>query len=236
MKNLFFLVLACLLCGCGQYSVRNIDKPPPEDYETWTKDNQTELEIKKSLLECGAIAPSTLGWPYKDAFEKIGVSDHDEQMNNYFLTNKCMENAGYRRKFGMRSSQEGCSDLSFPERKKYPACQIDAEIPTPSVERRLNSWYCKVKSDYKYCLEHALAPKLCSREKVLNPPPECLPPGQEYQSSAVENQPEQKRDTRIYEQVNEYPEKSLQLQQEMQRDSNRQMDNLLRNTVPKVSR
>lgn len=177
MRKLLHLILVSSLSGCGQYSVRNIDKPPPEDYEIWQKGNESALQIKKALLECGAIAPSTLGWPYKQAYEKIGISSHAEQMDNYFQTSKCMENAGYIKKWDMRSSQEGCDDPSFPERKKYPACQRDAAIQNPSVETRLTSWYCKVKNDYKYCLKHSLAPQLCSPDRIANPPPECLAPG-----------------------------------------------------------
>ncbi|MDX1750018.1 MAG: hypothetical protein R3271_06840 [Methylophaga sp.] len=175
MKKILILVLAFLFNGCSQYSLHNIDKPPPEDYEIWTKKNESILQIKKSLLNCGAIAPTTLGWPHEEAYIKLGLTSHHEQMNHYFLTSKCMENAGYEKRWGMRSAQEGCNDASFPERKNYPACQPDAVVPTPSVKRRLNGWYCKVKSDYDYCLTHALAPQLCSREKTKNPPPECLP-------------------------------------------------------------
>ena len=177
MKNSYLLIIACLLFGCTQYSLRNIDQPPPEDYELWKKNDQTELQIKKTLLECGAIAPSTLGWPYEDALLELGISTYDQRMNHYYLTSKCMENAGYKKKWSVRSAQEGCDDPSFPERKDYPACQPNAKIPAPNTQRRLDSWYCKVKSDYEYCLAHALAPNLCSPEKVKNPPPECLPPG-----------------------------------------------------------
>lgn len=179
VKTLLYLILIGSFSGCGQYSVRNIDKSPPEDYEIWQKGNESALQIKKSLLECGAIAPSTLGWPYEKAYEKLGISSYDQQMNYYFQTSKCMEKAGYIKKWGMRSTEEGCNDPSFPERKKYPACQPGAAIPTPSIERRLSSWYCKVKSDYGYCLEHALAPQLCSPERIANTPPECLTNGQE---------------------------------------------------------
>lgn len=177
MNKINFLILACSLSvsGCNQYSLSNIDRPPPEDYEIWIKEDESVFQIKKALLECGAIAPSTLGWPYHEAYEKLGISSYDEQMNHYFLTSKCMENAGYKKQWGMRSAQEGCNDVSFPERKKYSACQANAVIPKPSLERRLNGWYCKVKSDYNYCLTHALAPQLCSQEKANNPPPECLP-------------------------------------------------------------
>lgn len=228
VNNLHILIMVTigLLSGCGQYSLRNIDQPPPEDYELWEKDKQSILQIKKALLECGAIAPSTVGWPYREAYRKLGISTYDEQMNSYFMTNKCMENAGYKRKSG-RFAQEDCNDPSFPERRKYPACKPEAIVPSLNVRRRLNSWYCKVKSNYEYCLSHALAPKLCNPKQVQNPPPECLPPHQEY-DTAVPISPMQNRVTQPYEPIRDYPERSIQLQQETQRENNRQMNELLR--------
>lgn len=143
-----------------------------------------------------------------------------------------MINAGFIEQNTSWTLKDACADVRY---RDYPACQPNAVIPTPSAERRLNSWYCKVKSDYEYCLEHALAPKLCSLERVANPPPECLPPGQEYTSSP-EARPEQKGSTEAYVPIREFPEKSLKLQQDMQRNNNRQMDKLLRNTAPKTRR
>tara|TARA_R110000787_G_scaffold177485_1_gene289496 strand:- start:2343 stop:2867 length:525 start_codon:yes stop_codon:yes gene_type:complete len=170
LKNTL-LVLFFLLVGCTQYSIRNIDKPPPEDYQMWKKSNKSQLDVKKALLECGAIAPSTLGWPYRKAYEKTGVIEEDEQFNHGFLVDKCMIKAGFIQQNTNWTLNEACTDTRY---RNYPACQPNAVIPSPSVERRINSWYCKVKSDYNYCLTHALAPQLCSREKTKNPPPECL--------------------------------------------------------------
>ena len=98
MKRYMSLVLLLLLNGCGQYSIRNIDKPPPEDYETWERPNHSILQVKKTLLECGAIAPSTVGWDYKKGYEKIGILGKDSQMNEAIKKSKCMENAGYKKK------------------------------------------------------------------------------------------------------------------------------------------
>lgn len=170
MKScLIFLLL--LLNGCSQYSIRNIDRPPPEDYETWEKQSNSIAQVKMALLECGAIAPSTLGWAYRSAYEKIGIFDERDQTNHGFLVDRCMLAAGYKQKMTRLTVKDLCS---LDKHKALPACQPDAIISTPSVEHRLNSWYCKVKSDYNYCLEHALAPQLCTPEKAKNPPPECL--------------------------------------------------------------
>ena len=94
------------------------------------------------------------------------------------------------------------------------ACQPNATIPTRSIQHRLNSHYCT------------------SYGKNT---PECLPPGQEY-NPPLKTQLQQNGDSGSYEPMEEYPEKSLKLQQEMQRDSNRQMDKLLRDIAPKTRR
>lgn len=231
MNYSFILFTSFFLYGCSTYLEREIYKPAPATYQEWSKSGASILEIKKSLLECGKPAPDISFEIYEKAF---GISRYDElaYMNKLQLENICMQYQGYKFN-GIYKPSKVCSLEKY---KTLPACQPDAEIPTPSVERRLSSWYCKVKSDYEYCLEHALAPKLCSREKMVNPSPECLPPGQEYKSSSVNNQPERKKGTQAYEPMREYPEKSLRLQQEMQMDSNRQMDKLLRDTAPKTHR
>lgn len=223
------LVSLLLLGGCTQYNIRNIDKPPSERYEIWKKSGVNILGVRKALLECGAIMPS---WTVDGAYEKNNIINQNDQMNHSFLTDRCMLNAGYTQQNTSWTLKDACADTRY---RDYPACQPDTVIPNPSIERRLTSWYCKVKTDYDYCLKHALAPKLCSVEKVSNPPPECLPPGQEYKSSP-ETQPELQSGTKAYVPMKEFPEKSQKLQQEMQRDSNRQMDKLLRNTTPRTHR
>lgn len=222
------LVSLLLLGGCTQYSIRNIDKPPSERYEIWKKSGVNILGVRKALLECGAIMPS---WTVDGAYKKNNIINQNDQMNHSFLTDRCMINAGFIEQNTSWTLKDACADVRY---RDYPACKPDAVIPTPSAERRLNSWYCKVKSDYDYCLKHAIAPRLCSPEKTNNPPPECLPPGQEYKSSPA--QLEQKSGTEAHVPMKDFPEKSLKLQQDMQRDSGRQMDKLLRNTAPKTGR
>lgn len=168
MKNaLIFLLL--LIGGCTQYSIRNIDKPPSERYEIWKKSGVNTLGVRKALLECGAIMPS---WTVDGAYEKNHIIKQSDQFNHSFLVDRCMLKAGFVQQNTSWTLKDACTD---PRYRNYPACQPDATIPTPSKERRLNGWYCKVKSDYNYCLTHALAPQLCIREKTNNPPPECLP-------------------------------------------------------------
>jgi len=165
------LLPALLLMGCvGEYSIRNIDKPAPEAYESWVKPGATQLDIKKALLECGDPSPATNSFIYEKA---LGIKDNDGQLNHQFLTHACMEKSGfvYRWKYTL------VDYCSWDRHKHLPACQPSAVIPERSVERRLNSWHCKLKTDRDYCRKHAFVPAACDDPKkdYTNPPPECRP-------------------------------------------------------------
>ena len=116
----------------------------------------------------------------------------------------------------------------------YPACQPDAVIPTPSAERRLNSWYCKVETDYNYCLKYALAPQFCTPEKTTNLPPECLADGQVPSPTDSAIQSERKSST--YVAPSRAQQQAIDLQRETQNQNNRQMNNMLKNTAPNIKR
>lgn len=231
MNKYLLAALLVLLNGCGQYSIRNIDKPPPEDYELWVKQGKSQLQIKKALLECGAIAPSTLGWPYGKAYEKIGIVERNDQINHGFLVDRCMINAGFVEQNTSWTLKDTCADMRY---RDYPACQPNATIPTPSIERRLNSWYCKTRTDYDYCLMHALAPQLCSPEKTQNPPNECLVDGQV--SSPISQTHSSTQKTNNYLPPDRIQEQARQMQRDTQNQNNRQMNNMLKNTAPKFWR
>ena len=133
-------------------------------------------------------------------------------------------------------------------RKSYPACQPNVIVSTPSVERRLNSWYCKVKTNYDYCLKYALAPKLCSSEKIKKPPSECLSDDLSHLSE-IENGLNLKRNRFMVlffpdtpplspeslERMRRQQDKQ-RLQRDTQNQNNRQMNNMLKNTTPKLRR
>jgi hypothetical protein len=169
-RVIIFVLLA--LSGCGGYSIRNIDKPAPALSEGWIKAGATQLDVKKALLECGAPHPDANDFIYEKA---LGIKDFDEQMSHFLLTKACMERAGYADRW--RSLAQSCADSNFPKRKTYPACQPGAAIPERSVERRLNSWHCKLKTDRDYCRKYAFVPSACDDPKkdYNNPPPECRP-------------------------------------------------------------
>ena len=100
------------------------------------------------------------------------------------------------------------NDLCKLTSNSLSACQLNAIIPTRSIERRLNSYYC---TNYG------------------KNTPECLPPGQEY-IPQQNTQPTHKNGDGTYQPMREYPDKTLQLQQQMQEQNNRDMNYLLRET------
>ncbi|MDZ4098314.1 MAG: hypothetical protein U1E13_06380, partial [Methylophilaceae bacterium] len=165
--------MSLFLFGCSTYMQNAVYRPAPATYQEWSKPRTSSLEVKKSLLECDKPAPDTSFEIYEKAFN-LSRYDEVKYINKLLLEGMCMEQAGYTYN-GTYNTSKICSLEKY---KLIPACHPDAIISTPSVERRLNSWYCKVKSDYNYCLEHALAPQLCTPEKANNPPPECLADGQ----------------------------------------------------------
>jgi hypothetical protein len=229
MTKYLLVALMFILSGCWKYNISNIGKYPTEaeQYGVWQKPKikSTVVDIKKALLECGKIS---LGGVSQEIYEKVGIIEDKDQTNHGFLVNRCMEGAGYV-DTGRYKVKDFCS---WDKYKSLSACQPDAIIPTPSVERRLNSWYCKVETDYNYCLKFALAPQLCSPEKIKTPLPECLAPGQAYAP-----QQSTEASSKNYEEtvtpMRDYPEKSIQLQQNTQTQSNRDMKSLLKNTEVK---
>ncbi len=231
MRMISLWISVLLLSSCG-YSIRNIDKPPPAEHETWAKQGVSPfLGVRKSLLECGLI---TLGGTTKEEYEQVGIVDVQDQINHSFLVDRCMLKNGFVEQNTRWTLKEACADMRY---RDYPACQPNATIPTPSVERRLNGWYCKTKTDYEYCLKHALAPQLCSPEKTNNPPPECLADGQVPSPTSQTNSSSQiKPRANTYLPPDWMQQQAIQLQRDTQNQNNRQMNNMLKNTAPKMRR
>ncbi len=156
------VILLTLLVGCTKPF-----QPMKPGYKLWSKAGASDLDVKKAMLECGEPTPDPTVQSFVYAF---GLRDDDSQLNYFFLTDSCMENAGF--KPHRYTVAEYCS---WDRHKHLPACQPGAEIPEPSVERRVNSWWCKIKTDYEYCKQHAVNPPACDPEGYKKPPPECLP-------------------------------------------------------------
>jgi hypothetical protein len=152
MNRIIYPVIVFNLSACS-----GAFQPPPPDYAIWTRPNANSLDIKKTLLECGAASP--------------GGAASGFTHNQVALVSICMRQLGYTKKVPpARDDPHIC--VMHPS---LPACQPGAEIPKPSVERRLNSWWCKLHFYYDYCIKHAVVPAACHPDDKKNPPPECLP-------------------------------------------------------------
>ncbi len=186
-RLIIFILIIFSFLGCTRGF-----KPPPPEHETWRKHGATKLEIKRALLECGWYSPSGTN-PYESTNQEIAQWD------------RCMKNSGFV------NSSYFCEGLHNPP----PACQPDAIIPTRSVERRLNSYYC---TNYG------------------KNTPECQPPGQESipQKSSPADKPISGFEADDYFEQNRFREQTNQLQMDMQNNSNRQMEKMLKDTAPKL--
>lgn len=231
-SNMFIYFGSLFFLGCSTYMEQVVYKPAPATYQEWSKSGASTLDIKKSLLACGKPSPDISFEIYEKVFN---ISRYDEMayMNKLALEGFCMERAGYKYN-GLYNPKKTCSLEKY---KNVPACQPDAVIPTPSVERRLNSWYCKIKTDYDYCLKNALAPQLCNPEEIKTPPPECLADGQaQFPISQTNSSTQIKPRTNTYIPPDRMQQQTIQLQRDTQNQNNRQMNNMLKSTAPKILR
>ncbi|WP_375675235.1 hypothetical protein [Bartonella sp. CL100XZDX] len=124
MNTLFKLLSGIVLLSVSGCDIENIDKPPPGEVHGWLKAGADFTEIGKALLECGM--PSLI--------------DPDSENRNLSLNqmasiDACMVQAGFRDRYG---GPYWCYNY-----KDLPICQPGAVIPKRSVEKRLNSPFCK---------------------------------------------------------------------------------------------
>lgn len=166
------ILTGTLLAGCSEYVARNLPMGEPAHLpdDSWMKHGATRLDIRKALLECGSPSTQVDRFIYE---KSLGIKDDDDILNHGLLTHACMENSGYQY-WRKGAFADYCSVYNY---KHLPACQAGATIPERSVERRLNSWYCRLKTDREYCRKHAFTPSACDDPKkdYDNPPPECRP-------------------------------------------------------------
>lgn len=167
------MLTSAFLIGCGEYIARNLPMGEPARLpeDSWTKHGAMRLDIRKALLECGSPSTQLDRFIYE---KSLGIKDSDDILNHGLLTHACMENSGYRY---WRKGTFADYCIAYAD-KHLPACQPNAAIPERSVERRLNSWHCKLETDRDYCHKHAFVPAACDDPKYSNydnPPPECRP-------------------------------------------------------------
>ncbi|WP_322521254.1 hypothetical protein SR882_10910 [Guyparkeria halophila] len=161
MKFLRAMALPVLLMGCTPF------QPVPPEFELWSRPGASSLDVKQALLECGKPSPHPTVGTYKAAFD---LKSLDSRTNKYFITDLCMEQAGFKPRG--RWAKEYCA---WERYKDIAACKPNADVPKPTVERRLNSWWCRIHTDYEFCRDRAVNPAACDRNDHKHLPPECLP-------------------------------------------------------------
>jgi hypothetical protein len=126
MEKRYFLLFLISINLYGCFGWKPFQPNPPE-YMMWKKSGNSQTDIKKILLECGF--PTV----YYINLTEIGMTNGE-----FIRGSRCMEKQGYL----YLSDMHFCSGWH----EKPPDCLPEATIPEPSVERRLNSRYCKSKS------------------------------------------------------------------------------------------
>ncbi len=157
LLSLTFFLPQMGVCGGG---------PVPPEYKAWSRPGATLLDVKKVMLECGFPTPETLNSDMKI----VGMTSND-----CALADLCMQKVGFIRHSFFGSG----SGTTCHYEPALPACQPGAIIPTPSVERRLNSWWCNPDYTFYGCVQRDdRFPERCVKydyRKRDNLPPECLP-------------------------------------------------------------
>lgn len=186
---------ALIQAGCVSW------QPPPEDFEQWKKPGVSIQDVMASLMECGYPSPSTKWFDSQKYWGQTWAA-------SAVLAKRCMESQGYKNESGSKYS---CEQSLAPQFRKYNtaeqiqalehACDPSTPVPKPSVERRLNSPYCKVESYSKF--------------------PECQP------VVVPSSQSEGKTSQSVV--VPQYPVTD-RLTPQVQKDSNTQMNQLLQET------
>jgi len=130
MKHIALLLILSAVTGCGLKSAGMV---PPSDDKIWSKAGDSNVAVKKAIMECGM--PN----PFHDVYSTKRMT-----LNEGVIYRFCMERTGYHTSTRSSGTQY-CKTL---REHNLPACQPGAIIPTPSARKRLNSSYCK-SSYYK---------------------------------------------------------------------------------------
>lgn len=197
--RLIFIAGALLQISCSFRGFR----PPPYDFEEWKMPGASVhvQQVMAAMLECG------YPWPDANTDQLIQAWGLD-WVPSSVLADRCMESQGFIRDFG---SSRKCDHGLAPQFRKYRtpeqlqalehACDPNTPAPEPSVEKRLNSPYCKVKEYRQY--------------------PQCQP------VVVPSSQPKGKASKPVV--VPQYPVTD-RVTPQVQKDSNAQMNQLLQDT------
>jgi len=167
----FCLLVICLsLSGCELFGGRSFGgfRDVPDYWTDFTGNGVSVTQIKTALLECGMDTPSSQVHLKSDQIRYMrrnGMEIPDDlkaaelPRPDLSAVEECMFKSGFEVK--ARNCLSGIN--------KSPVCQPGGVIPSRSVERRLNSPYCKEYPESRFC-----------QVVVIEPPPEpaksALPP------------------------------------------------------------
>ncbi|UTO28648.1 hypothetical protein [Bartonella harrusi] len=133
MKRTLKLLLGLAFLTIAGCDIENIDKPPPGYVNMWEKAGADSTEVGKALLECGM--PSLID---------PDSENRKNSINAKATTYACMVQAGFHYK--------GSGDWCYTFREEnLPICRPGAVIPKRSVEKRLNSPFCKQYKNADEC-------------------------------------------------------------------------------------
>ncbi|MDP1656229.1 MAG: hypothetical protein Q8K91_08945, partial [Hylemonella sp.] len=172
-------------------------KPPPEWWTYFSANGASEKEIRAAFLECGSSTPGY----YTEFLTPDRKYFPETDLNEAISVTKCMKNSGFPYKGRIDLCAGGGTDM-YGNRTKppdVPSCKPDAMIPKRSVENRLNSLYCKTYPKTKIC-QPDYDPSAVETSTQTNPKPISVAPSTDL---------------------------ATKLQDQVQKDSNAQMNQLL---------
>jgi hypothetical protein len=105
-------------------------QPPPPVYKQWKKEGARQIDIQKSMLECGYLSP----------YGNPGITD----MNSIVLMHRCMEASGY-------VYNDGAGDFCSGFKYQPPACNPKTPAPQRKVVIRINSKFCHAHQHSPIC-------------------------------------------------------------------------------------
>jgi hypothetical protein len=172
---------------------------PSSWVDSFTRNGATESEVRAALLECGSSVPGS-SLEYRTR-EGKGFPPAFEAFERIWV-GRCMKNSG----FPYNDDRTCAGGIDMNGKLIIPApCKPDAVIPKRSVENRLNSPYCKTYPKTKIC-QPDYYPSRDDLSQPINPHPS-------PKSIAISIAPS--------------TDPAIKLQNQVQKDSNAQMNQLL---------
>lgn len=193
------ILLCCIMC-CGLAGCPGPVRIQTAWVDSFTSNGATRDEIRTALLECGSSIPGR----DMEFVMPGGNRFPDTDSNKLVSVAKCMEISGFPNKY----PYELCTGWTKNGKhvpNNLPACQPDAVIPKRSVENRLNSLYCQYY------------PKV----------PMCLPAYDPRVPQTQFSSPASSQSVSVTSSVAPSTDPATKLQNQVQKDSNAQMNQLL---------